>query len=393
MEVILYFRPSPGSKPVKLAGVREIAEKAKIHVQVIEETPTRESVARLVAFWKCRGAIVECGGRKESVDPKIFGPTPVVFFNQSFENLSSHCFTIRHDSKSTGVLAARELLLHGIPNFAYIPAPTNPFWSQERELGYADALSLNGKGCLRFSWARGTVGATEKTRSLQAFLRKLPKPCAVFAANDAIGAEVITAARLSDIAIPDDIAVLGVDNSSDICEHTNPTLSSIEPDFRRGGNLAMLMLLAIMREGKSFRGSRQRTFGDLRIVRRLSTKRLQRADPIVTRALDLIRRKACVGLKAAEVVRIFPCRRRMADLRFTQAVGHTILDEIQSVRLDRAKQMLLNPNQELKPISSFCGFKNPNSLRKFFLKETGLTLSAWRKKHLNKPLPDDLPNI
>ena len=393
MEVILYFRPSPGSKPVKLAGVREIAEKAKVHVQVIEETPTRESVARLVAFWKCRGAIVECGGRKESVDPKIFGPTPVVFFNQSFENLSSHCFTIRHDSKSTGVLAARELLLHGIPNFAYIPAPTNPFWSQERELGYADALSLNGKGCLRFSWARGTVGATEKTRSLQAFLRKLPKPCAVFAANDAIGAEVITAARLSDIAIPDDIAVLGVDNSSDICEHTNPTLSSIEPDFRRGGNLAMLMLLAIMREGKSFRGSRQRTFGDLRIVRRLSTKRLQRADPIVTRALDLIRRKACVGLKAAEVVRIFPCRRRMADLRFTQAVGHTILDEIQSVRLDRAKQMLLNPNQELKPISSFCGFKNPNSLRKFFLKETGLTLSAWRKKHLNKPLPDDLPNI
>ena len=393
MEVILYFRPSPGSKPVKLAGVREIAEKAKIHVQVIEETPTRESVARLVAFWKCRGAIVECGGRKESVDPKIFGPTPVVFFNQSFENLSSHCFTIRHDSKSTGVLAARELLLHGMPNFAYIPAPTNPFWSQERELGYADALSLNGKGCLRFSWARGTVGATEKTRSLQAFLRKLPKPCAVFAANDAIGAEVITSAILSDIAIPDDIAVLGVDNSSDICEHTNPTLSSIEPDFRRGGNLAMLMLLAIIREGKSFRGSRQRTFGDLRIVRRLSTKRLQRADPIVTRALDLIRRKACVGLKAAEVVRIFPCRRRMADLRFTQAVGHTILDEIQSVRLDRAKQMLLNPNQELKPISSFCGFKNPNSLRKFFLKETGLTLSAWRKKHLNKPLPDDLPNI
>ena len=393
MEVILYFRPSPGSKPEKLAGVREIAEKAKVHVQVIDETPTRESVARLVAFWKCRSAIVECGGRKESVDPKIFGPTPVVFFNQSFENLSSHCFAIRHDSKSTGVLAARELLLHGIPNFAYIPAPTNPFWSQERELGYADALSLNGKGCLRFSWARGTVGATEKTRSLQAFLRKLPKPCAVFAANDAIGAEVITAARLSDIAIPDDIAVLGVDNSSDICEHTNPTLSSIEPDFRRGGNLAMLMLLAIMREGKSFRGSRQRTFGDLRIVRRLSTKRLQRADPIVTRALDLIRRKACAGLKAAEVVRIFPCRRRMADLRFTQAVGHTILDEIQSVRLDRAKQMLLNPNQELKPISSFCGFKNPNSLRKFFLKETGLTLSAWRKKHLNKPLPDDLPNI
>lgn len=69
----------------------------------------------------------------------------------------------------------------------------------------------------------------------------------------------------------------------------------------------------------------------------------------------------------------------MADLRFTQTVGHTILDEIQSVRLERAKQLLLNSNQALEAISDFCGFKHPNSLRKFFLKETGLTLSAWKK--------------
>lgn len=393
MEVILYFRPSPDSRPEKLAGVREIAEKAKVHVQVIDEVPTKELIRRLVPFWECCGAIVECGGREKAVNPKIFGSTPVVFFNQSFENLSPHCFAIRHDSKGTGALAARELLLHKIPNFAFIPAPTNQFWSHERERGYLDSLTLNGKECIRFSWPKRINSVTEMTRMIQAFLKRLPKPCAVFAANDAIGASVITAANLSGIAIPDDLAVLAVDNSSDICEHTNPTLSSIEPDFRRGGNLAMLMLLAIIRNAKPFRGSRQRTFGDLHIVRRLSTKRLQRADPIVTQALDLIRQKACIGLKAADVVRIFPCQRRMADLRFKQAVGHTILDEIQAVRLDRAKQMLLNPNQELKPIASFCGFKDPNSLRKFFLKETGLTLSAWRKKNLHKPLPEDLRYI
>lgn len=393
MEVILYFRPSPGSKPEKLAGVQEIAEKAKVHIQIIDEKPSKDRVVRLMSFWKCKGVIVECGGRAEAVNPCLFGKVPVVFFNRRLETLPKTCFAVSHDSKITGALAARELLLSNMPHFAFIPTPSNQFWSREREQGFIDALALNGKSYIRFAWSKAINDTTTRTKALQSFLERLPKPCAVFAANDAVAAEVITATRLSGIAIPEDIAVLGVDNSTEICEHTNPTLSSIEPDFRRGGNLAMLMLLAAMRDGKSFRGSRQRTFGDLRVVRRLSTKRLQRADPIVSKALDLIRQKACKGLKASEVVRIFPCLRRMADLRFSQAVGHTILDEIQSVRLDRAKQLLLNPNQSLKTISDFCGFKHPNSLRKFFLKETGLTLSAWRKKHLNEPLPNDLPDI
>ena len=393
MEIVLYFRPSPSSKPEKLAGVRDIAEKARIHIQIVDEVPSREQVRTLLSFWKCRGVIVECGGRDEIIDPKLFGSTPAVFFNQSFESLSKRCFAVCHDSKHTGTLAARELLVSEAEHFTYIPAPSNPFWSQERKQGFMEALELNGRKCIDFNWPKTADTATQRTKILQDFLQDLPKPCAIFAANDALAAEIITATKLSGIAIPDEVAILGVDNSPDICEHTNPTLSSIEPDFRRGGNIAMLMLLAVMRNSGDFRGLRHRTFGDLHVARRLSTKRLQASDPIVIQALNLIRENACMGLTAAEVARIFPCSRRMADIRFTRTAGHSILDEIQSVRLDRAKQLLLNPNQDIKSISDFCGFKNPNSLRKFFLKETGMTLSAWRKSHLNKPLPDDLPAI
>ena len=393
MEIVLYFRPSPSSKPEKLSGVRDIAEKVHIHIQVVDEAPSKERVRSLLSFWKCRGVIVECGGRDEIIDPQIFGTIPAVFFNQSFETLPKRCFAVCHDSKHTGNLAARELLLSEAEHFTYISAPSNPFWSQERRQGFIEALTLNGKECIDFSWPKKVDTATRRTKALQKFLQDLPKPCAVFAANDALAAEVVTAAKLSNIAIPGEIAILGVDNSLDICEHTIPTLSSIEPDFRRGGNLAMLMLLAVMRNKGGFEGLRHRTFGDLHVVRRLSTKRFRTSDPIVIQAIDLIRKKACMGLKAAEVAQIFPCSRRMADLRFTRTVGHSILDEIQSVRLDRAKQLLLNPNQDLKSISDFCGFEHPNSLRKFFLKETGMTLSRWREKHLNKALPDDLPAI
>lgn len=143
----------------------------------------------------------------------------------------------------------------------------------------------------------------------------------------------------------------------------------------------MMMLIAIIHDRESFRGPRQRVFGDLKIERRLSTKRLQRRDPLVVAAIDLIRRNACNGLAAADVAGKFPCSRRMVDKRFRQATGHSILDEIQSVRLERAKLLLLNPNQQPKSISDFCGLKSPNSLRKFFFKETGMTLTDWRKKN------------
>ena len=69
----------------------------------------------------------------------------------------------------------------------------------------------------------------------------------------------------------------------------------------------------------------------------------------------------------------------MAEIRFRKATGKSILEAIHAVRLERTKELLRNPTIQLKSISDFCGFKHPNSLRKFFLRETGHTLSAWRR--------------
>lgn len=379
MNTILYFRPgrTPNSAD-KLTGVLEIAKKAHVHVQAIEDPPTARLVRELREFWNPVGVIVECGARTATIDSAAFGGSPVIFFNHSFTELPPECFAVRHDSVSTGKLAARELLRSGGENFAFIRAPRNPFWCREREHGFREALALNGKTPRIFRSA-GSATATARNQMLRDFLARLPRPCEVFAANDETAAETMAAAKMLGLSIPQDLSILGVDDIPSICEHTEPTLSSIQPDFRTGGSIAMLMLLAVIHDGKDFRGPRQRTFGDLRIERRLSTKRLPHPDASVSNALDLIRRKACAGLTAAEVAGRFPCSRRMADKRFRKATGHSILDEIQSVRLERAKLLLMNPNQQLKSISDFCGLRTPNALRKFFRKETGMTLSAWRK--------------
>lgn len=380
MDVILYFQPATkSSAPEKLAGVMEIARKSRLHVQIIEERPTVRRIRELTDFWHPLGAIAECGGEYNDLDTTVFTGLPTVFLTHNPNTLGEKSFAVLHDSGETARLAARELLLSGYEHFAYIPFPENRFWSEERGTGFSAAIEVNGRSCRTFdSSAKGT----RRQRALVDFLRTLPKPCAAFAANDKIASEVLAAANLAKLAVPDDLAVLGVDNFEQICDHTTPALSSIEPDFRRGGTLAMLMLMAVIRSGERFRGERRRYFGPLRIVRRASTRLLKRGDPAVQQALELIRRKACLGLTAGQVAKVLPCSRRMADIRFAQAVGHTILEEIHAVQLERTKQLLLVPNQQLKSISDFCGFTNANSLRKFFRRETGMTLTAWRRAHL-----------
>ena len=143
---------------------------------------------------------------------------------------------------------------------------------------------------------------------------------------------------------------------------------------------AATMLLAAIKDAGRFSGERHRSFGPLRIVRRATTRLLSLYDKHVSNALKLIRNEACSGLTADKVAKIFPYSRRLADIRFRQATGHSILEEIHRVQLERAKQVLLESNLQIKSISDFCGFKNPNSLRKFFKRETGMTLSEWKRQ-------------
>ena len=186
--------------------------------------------------------------------------------------------------------------------------------------------------------------------------------------------EVLTAASYMKINVPQEIAVVGVDNYAPICEHSVTPLTSIEPDFRKGGELAVLALKELV-EGR--RRAIRTTFGPIRIVRRTSSRVLRAYDRQVQDALDMIRRKACEGMSSCEVLPLFNCSRRMAEKRFRKVVGHSMLDEIQSVRIARACELLSNPQMELDAIANFCGYSSANALRKVFRAATGKTLREF----------------
>ena len=380
MKILLYFHP-PGSTSwgQVVDGVKDIAAKADWHVQEVNVRPTQQNLQELRRFWNPIGAIVDAGAGTNELSSKDIKTFPVVFIDHDPSSLPRSAFSVCHDSAATAMLAAKELLSTGFANFAYVAFHEKRFWDEEREAAFKRAVELNGKSCSVFRTGKASsADSVRHLRRLRDFISSLPKPCGVFAANDRTAENVLMVARMLGLSMPYDLSVIGVDNYVNICENSSPTLTSVEPDFRRAGASAAMMVMEIAQSRDRFAGERKRLYGPLRVVRRASTRILKRDDAEVAAALELIEKKACTDLSATDVVRLFQCSRVYAEIRFRRATGQSILEAIHAMRLERAKELLRNPSQQIKMIADFCGFKSQSALCKFFLKKTGKTMSAWR---------------
>ena len=410
MDTILFFtiRTGRGGAQKQFVSAQTTAKSLGLHLQMVECAPTAQVVRELTGLWRPLGAIVDCGGPWGDLDPGVFGSLPVVMLGSNPEMLPPGTLSVRHDSAGTGRTAARELLATGYRHFAYVPPFQQRYWSETRQRAFVETIRLHGFEC-RLMKSTGTWPSDPAwQRPVRAFLRSLPKPCALFAASDSLGEGVLAAARYCGIDVPGELAVLGVDNNEAMCERAEPTLSSIEPDFHRAGRLAVEALVGAVRhdgggaiapldaplgaQASSLRvcrgqdahapsGCHEWIYGDVRIVRRESTRPLASHDTVAAKALSLIRREACAGLRAEAVAALFPCSRRMADLRFRKAVGHSIGEEIHAVQLEEVQRLASDPQRQIKTIADLCGFGSPGSLRNFFRRETGMSITEWRRGH------------
>jgi LacI family transcriptional regulator len=176
--------------------------------------------------------------------------------------------------------------------------------------------------------------------------------------------------------VPDDVAVIGIDNDDELCERSSPTISSIDPDFIASGRLAGEALDRLMSHPAPV--PKHIMYPPLLLVRRESTRRFSRHDANVARAVERIRKEACDGLTAGEVVKDFPCSRRMAELRFRSLIGRSILQEIRRVRLETAQHLLGNSALGIDFIADKCGYASLSAFSVFFHQETGVSPSIWR---------------
>lgn len=122
-------------------------------------------------------------------------------------------------------------------------------------------------------------------------------------------------------------------------------------------------------------------FGPLCVLRRESTRGAGRREPLVLEAVDAIRREACEGLAAATLAKRFDCSRRLFEVRFREAMGHSVLDEILHVRLAHAQALLLRREIPIRDIAGLCGFRTGIELRKLFRRRFKTSMRQWRNDH------------
>ena len=216
-----------------------------------------------------------------------------------------------------------------------------------------------------------------QTEDLVEFLKRLPRPAAVFAANDLLAVQVVKACRRAHIKVPTSLAVLGCDNDELLCQGERPALTSILPGFENAGFAAARALDALIR-GKPH-GSRELRIHGAVIVPRASTAALTPAVAVVSAAMDYINAHALEGISTADVMSHLRVSRSLLNLRFRQLRNESVMDAILSIRLAAVRERIEHTDKTFISIGAECGFRNPDYLKRLFRNRFGTSMRKWRE--------------
>ena len=376
MRQILYFSyANSESGRRKLQGFLRFAQTKSWKVEVLAGPSPAKSLRKILGFWKADGCVADCVGILNAYDAQALKGTPTVFLDHPPLGLPKSVAVVSHDSEKTAVLAARELIGLGRTSYGFVPYPRPVLWSRIREEIFRKSLSLHGYALNAFAPnPRETIGSHRRQERLRKWLANLPHPLSLFAANDEIAGETMAAAAAAGLKVPDDVAIVGIDNNELVALRTVPSLTTVQVDFAQAGLLAGKALADLM-DGHA---ARNETFGPQELVRRGSTAVLRNHDPKVSAATVYISSEVAKGIGVTDVVRVIGTCRRTAEMRFRAATGLGIGAYILKTRVDLAKSYLRRPDLTVDAIANFAGWKTFGAFRKAFLARTGLTPQAWR---------------
>lgn len=285
---------------------------------------------------------------------------------------------VQNDEEGIGRLAANTFLGCGLyRSFAFVPARPGVPYSDRRQNGYVRRLREAGLENVEIFSPAAPPGTPDDTQALAKWLAALPKPAAVYVGWDFRAIQVLEACRAAKISVPGQVAVLGTDNDELLCDSAEPPLSSILPDHERSGYAAAELLDSLMR------GRRQKT-GTLlvkvkKVVERESTRPVTASAHLAGKALAYIKRNATKGIEVQDVVRHLGCSRRLADLRFRENTGTTLLKALTAQRMEELKRLLRDTDIPVRQAAERSGFRCLKRLERLFRTEEGASMTEWRK--------------
>jgi LacI family transcriptional regulator len=287
--------------------------------------------------------------------------------------------TITGDNVASANMAAAHLLERGLRNFAFC-GYNGIDWSDERSKNFVKYLKNKGFDVKQYqqpSSARQRLWTNER-EILAQWLKTIAKPVGIMACNDDRAAQVAEACKLADIRVPDEIAIIGVDNDELLCELCDPPLSSVVFNFERAGFEAAELLDKMMRNKKI--NPETILVKATHVATRHSTDILAVKDRHVADGIRFIQNNARNMIQVDQVAFSVALTRRVLEKKFRSELGRSIHEEIVRIRMEFVARMLLESNMSIANIATAFGYSEINNLARCFRKVKGMNPLTFRKQ-------------
>lgn len=286
------------------------------------------------------------------------------------------------DNTAVAQLAADHLLERGFVHFAYCgysPTPVNGC-SQKRAEAFQQAIARAGHSCAVHNAPNTASDTWERLcGELAEWLAGLPRPLGLMTCNDSRAQQILEACRTAGLRVPEDVAVVGVDNEEAVCPFTVPSLTSVDQGAQRTGYEAALLLDQWM-DGEPVSPGK-RSVSPVGIVARGSTEILAGGDNELAAALRFIHENGCKPIGLDDVGRATGATNATLRRRFKAVLGRTVHDEIQRVRIERAKRLLVSTDLTFRQIARESGFCSVQHMSTRVRQATGHTPRQYRQRY------------
>lgn len=360
--------------------LRGIAQYSRVHGPWVfyRETPFYEKLTagerfRRIREWKPDGIIMREQGR---MDTELLNLEVPLVFSGHRRGPVPGIPNILGDDRQIGTMAADDLLQRGFRHFGFCGFK-NMWWSEDRGRYFAGRVESAGfhvDVC-----EQSANRSSPDLKELTDWIRSLPRPCAVFACTDDLCRQLAEACKLVQVHVPEEVALLGVDNDELICEFASPPLSSIVMNAEKSGYEAAAVLHRMMQGEKV--GEITIPIPAPRVMTRQSTDIVAVDDAVVARALTYIREHYRKGITVADIARASGVSRRVLEIRFRKMMQRSVYEEVLRLRMNQACVLLIESNLSVAQIAEALNYDEIKYFSRAFRQVVGLSPLAYRKQH------------
>ena len=335
------------------------------------------------SFTDCDGIIVDraLGDLAEEALRELSQPTVILDYQGKIEQLpASCCGIVETDNEADGLMGAEFFLERRFQHFGFVNENPRVLYSEIRQTAFEARLKQEGFSCEVYSVSKTAKTPASDLERLKRWLKKIPKPAGILCASDSRAHQALQACAQAGISVPQEVAMLGIDDDASVCQLCSPPLSSIVNDNQQGGYLAAELLIKRLSNPQSQPGFSQLRYPPKYIHQRKSTATYVNAAQFVQEALDFIELNNGIGISVDDVSKRVHVSRRRLEVSFRRATGKTVLEQIHEIRFNRICKLLRETTLKVSEIAQLCGYQSEFYIYSAFKRRMGMTILQYRRK-------------